>query len=138
MRIYAIYHENKSVLRLMLASFLVCSTTSAIIMGMSLRGIRGATAFSVKIWMFTKVPTTLATPVDVPDGKFCDGLGMLPHFYAFWIPFLLFDTLLCILALIHGYRDYKEGDRNIAALKYFNQQRLSEILVRDSIIYFVA
>ncbi|KAF8902261.1 hypothetical protein CPB84DRAFT_876277 [Gymnopilus junonius] len=119
MRIYAIYDKSVIVLYLMLACFGVCSTASAIIMGLNLRQVR-------------------AIAVDVPGGKFCDGLTVLPHFFSYWIPLLSFDSLLCILALIHGYRDYKNSSRDIEPLKYFDQQRLSKILIRDSIIYFLA
>ena len=41
MRIYALYHRNKVVVIVMLVTFLACSTASATIMGISLKGVKG-------------------------------------------------------------------------------------------------
>ncbi|KAF8902285.1 hypothetical protein CPB84DRAFT_1776389 [Gymnopilus junonius] len=118
MRISALYLRNKRIVYPMVASFLASSTASATIMGIYLRGID-------------------AFPIDIPGGQICYS-NHSPHLYAFWIPILSFECLLCALALAHGYQDYRDslrgfGSRLIGAL---DTPKLSEILVRDSITYF--
>lgn len=66
---------------------------------------------------------------DIPGGKFCLIDGGLPSYtYAYWIANLSFDCFLCSLALVRGYRYYKA--RGSGA-------RLIDILIRDSLFYFL-
>ncbi|KAF8886451.1 hypothetical protein CPB84DRAFT_1827077 [Gymnopilus junonius] len=118
-RIYAIYRGNPFIVRLMLGSFFVCSTTAAIVMGL---GVRDIQAFAI----------------EAPNGPICAG-NLQPHLFAFWIPILAFEILLCYLALMHGYQKWRDHHLNgHGMVKLFNRPRLSDILVRDSIMYFLA
>lgn len=52
-----------------------------------------------------------------------------------WIPFLVFETLLCALALIRGYQSYDPDERDLRLGGH--SSRLLTILIRDSAIYYV-
>ncbi|KAF8902287.1 hypothetical protein CPB84DRAFT_1776394 [Gymnopilus junonius] len=116
MRIYGLYRQDKFIVRLMVFLFIACSTAAAITMGISLRGVK-------------------TFPIDIPNGQFCFGIA-LPHLFAFWIPVLSFEIFLCSLALLHGYEYYRSENRSLLSFGTFYQNRLSDIIVRDSIIYF--
>ncbi|KAH9478051.1 hypothetical protein JR316_0010288 [Psilocybe cubensis] len=75
-RLYALYSLNKKILALMLVVFIASTATSAWIMG-------------------TALSSVTATAVQIPGGAFCVPANVTPHFYAFWIPMLAFETLLC-------------------------------------------
>lgn len=107
-----------------------------------------------------------ASANSVPTTKICEPINALPHLYAFWIPILAFETLLCGLAILRGYWSYRNNElrlRRPAVLPrlrkdgsfapadgndddfshYYNgscsavQPSLLEILLRDSLLYFV-
>jgi len=98
----------------------------------------------------------------VPTATFCVGLNVSRHFYAFWIPILCFETLLCSLALYRGYRSYREQELRARMRRKRLQgvgdttegkavakpqvcveaesdsgPSILEILLRDSIIFFI-
>ena len=58
--------------------------------------------------------------------------GLPPHFYAFWIPMLISESVLCGFALFRGFKSYRPAD---SVLK--SGRRMIEVLVRDSASYFV-
>lgn len=97
----------------MTVSFVLCFAASAVVMGYSLRGLT-------------------ATSAKIPGGQFCVTPLVPDHFYTFWIPMLVFEFLLCFLAVFRGYGSYS------ASGTMFNGQRLFDILIRDSLIYFLA
>jgi len=112
-RIYALYSLNKKILALMLILFVLCLTSSAYV-------------------MITVLSSVTASAFPVPGGTFCIVKGVPRHFYTFWIPMLLFETLLCTLAIIQGVQTYK------AQGSLFRRGRqLVGILVRDSLMYFL-
>jgi len=113
-RIYALYIENKRVIGIMLVSFVFSSAASAWVIGSSLS-------------------TIAAFPLVIPGGEFCYTPTVPPHLYAFWIPMLSFETLLCCLAVIRGVQAYKAH-----GLLFTPFQRLHHVLIRDSLIYFLA
>ncbi|PPR02570.1 hypothetical protein CVT26_011958 [Gymnopilus dilepis] len=118
-RLHAIYGHSRTVLQLMVSIFLACSTTSAVIMGVSLTYIR-------------------ALPITIPNGEFCGNMVVPPHFYAFWIPLLLFECFLCFLVGIRAYQDIKEERQDFKTSRVFDSHRLSLIVYRDSVLYFLA
>ena len=87
----------------------------------------------------------------VPGTPFCVALGDLSHFYAFWIPILCFETLLCALAIIRGYRSWRDNEIKLrrkrrrtlnTSAQTENASGSSglnvlEILLRDSVGYFI-
>lgn len=91
----------------------------------------------------------LATSFLISTTTFCTPINAKGYFYAFWIPILCFETLLCVLACIRGYKSYKDHEiRAILRHRKLSQpgevqlnqdSNLSvlEILLRDSVGYFV-
>jgi len=112
-RLYALYLLNKRVLAFMLVCFVASSACAAAIMGTVLSKIS-------------------ATSELIPGKYFCIPLGISPHIYAFWIPILAFESLLCVLALARGIHTV----RSERGTFYFRRD-LVNILVRDSVLYFL-
>jgi hypothetical protein len=63
---------------------------------------------------------------------FCIPIGLPTHAYMFFVPLLAFDLLLCLLALFRGYQTFRSESR------FYNGRMLVVILIRDSVLYFVA
>ncbi|KAH0582250.1 hypothetical protein H2248_011895 [Termitomyces sp. 'cryptogamus'] len=113
MRIYAMYSLNKKVLVLMGVSFIFATSTSATIMGIVLSKIN-------------------ASALPFPGLIFCVPENVNTHFYAFWIPILAFESLLCFLALYKGYETFRSTSPSILP-----GHHLVQILLWDSVLYFV-
>ncbi|KAK0473745.1 hypothetical protein IW261DRAFT_1503180 [Armillaria novae-zelandiae] len=113
MRLYALYLLNKKVLALMVTSFIICSACAAVIMGIVLSSISPALSI---------LPgTSICAPSNIPD-----------YFYAFWIPTIVFESLLCGLALFRGFQTFRSD-----GLLFSSGRQLVSILIRDSVFYFV-
>lgn len=108
------YSLNKKILAIMLTCFVASTTASAAIMGTVLSRI---TAFAI-----TLSPTIVV----------CVPFDISPHFFAFWIPILAFESLLCGMALFKGYETFRSSSSIFLSGKH-----LVGILIRDSILYFV-
>lgn len=85
---------------------------------------------------FPPLPLQVSAPI-LPTISAVDGSSCLPQFlpraiYRFWIPMLSYESLLCVLVLIQGFRRFK-SDSSI----FRSGKRLVSILIRDSIIYFL-
>ncbi|KDR71717.1 hypothetical protein GALMADRAFT_253439 [Galerina marginata CBS 339.88] len=114
MRIYALYSKNKPITGLIGGSFILCVAASIGVMTYSTRGL-------------------VATAVDILDGtKFCLTPLVPPHYYLVWLPMLAFESLLCVLAVTRAYRSYSSSGAR------FTGQGLFDILIRDSLLYFLA
>ncbi|OCH89453.1 hypothetical protein OBBRIDRAFT_835775 [Obba rivulosa] len=113
LRLYALYSLNKKVLIFMGVTFLLCAAASATIMGMVLAQIQA---------VFNEIP-------GVP---FCVATDVPADFFAFWIPMLVSESVLCGLALYRGMENYRRG-----GTLYQSGRHLFQILVRDSAFYFV-
>ncbi|KAL5525985.1 hypothetical protein ACEPAG_7323 [Sanghuangporus baumii] len=127
LRLYALYYGNKKVLALMVSFFISAMASSAIIMGITLRGVEARAHL-------------------IPGTDFCIPIHVSSHFYAFWIPILCFEALLCALACIRGYRSYRDREiRRLSVLRRRARQshqpekhlNILEILLRDSVGYFI-
>ncbi|TCD67436.1 hypothetical protein EIP91_012408 [Steccherinum ochraceum] len=112
LRLYALYFLDKRVLALMGITFLAAVTASTVLMATSLSKI-------------------VAVAHLIPGMPFCIPVGLPRTFYAFWIPILISETLLCGLALWRGLQNY------FARTVYGSGQRLMDILIRDSFSYFI-
>lgn len=55
------------------------------------------------------------------------------NFYTYWIPLLLFDSMLCTMALVRGLQEYK-SERFL----FRRGRTLFEILIRDSVLFYLA
>ncbi|KAJ3893628.1 hypothetical protein GG344DRAFT_74873 [Lentinula edodes] len=89
MRLYALYFLNKRILYLMVGSFILTSASAATIMSIAIN------QFQAETHLLPGLP--------------CVALHVPSYFYSFWIPILAFETLLCILALIRGFRAHTES-----------------------------
>ncbi|KAJ7031688.1 hypothetical protein C8F04DRAFT_1109448 [Mycena alexandri] len=113
MRLYALYFLNKKVLALMVATFIISSASSAAIMGTVLRGIT-------------------ATAHPLPGTTFCVPFGVPSYFFAFWVPIIVFESLLCGLALFRGFQTFRASGS-----AFQSGRHLVAILIRDSVLYFL-
>jgi len=113
MRLYALYFLNKRVLALMVTMFLMSSASSAAIMGTVLSGI-----------------SALAHPL--PGTTFCYPVNVPGYFFAFWIPIIGFESLLCGLALYRGFETFRAS-----GTLFQSGRHLVAILIRDSVLYFL-
>jgi len=114
MRLYAMYSLNKKVLAVMGGCFVGAMAASAVIIGTVLAKIK-ATAFTL-----------------TPNLIICAASHIPHHFFAFWIPMLAFETLLCGLALYRGYETFQSSGS-----RFRTGRQLVSILIRDSILYFL-
>ncbi|KAG7448381.1 uncharacterized protein BT62DRAFT_889499 [Guyanagaster necrorhizus] len=117
MRLYALYLLNKKVLALMVTSFVISSASAAVIMGLVLSNISS---------------TLVAVSYALPGISICALSGIPDYFYAFWIPIIVFESMLCGLALFRGYQMFS-SDRPL----FSSGRHLVSILIRDSVFYFV-
>lgn len=73
-----------------------------------------------------------ATSSAIPGLPFCTR-GTAPiGFYHFWIPVLFSESVLCGLAVFRGVQRYLHRSPD-----YRTRQPLLDILIRDSILYFL-
>ncbi|KAI3616519.1 hypothetical protein WG66_011600 [Moniliophthora roreri] len=114
MRLYALYFLNRRVLAIMVTTFILTSASAAAIMGVVLSGVEAKSKIPF-------IPTTFCFPSNVPH-----------YFYAFWIPILTFETVLCSLALFRGYQTFRTSGS-----PFQSGQRLIGVLIRDSVVYFL-
>ncbi|KAJ7245638.1 hypothetical protein B0H12DRAFT_1127415 [Mycena haematopus] len=115
MRLYALYFLNKKVLALMVTTFILSSASSAVIMGMVLERL-----------------TAHAHPIPGTTVTFCVPSTVPHYFFAFWIPILCFESLLCALALYRGFQTFRASDP-----VFQSGRHLVAILIRDSVFYFL-
>jgi len=111
-RLYALYYLNKKILALMVICFLSASATSAYVIAATLTDLRVRTEI-------------------VPGVPFCVPVNVPHRLFAFWIPIIAFESLLCAMALYRGLQGIS-GSGSI----FRSGRRLVAILVRDSILFF--
>jgi hypothetical protein len=113
LRLYALYFLDKKVLFFMVVSFLATSACSAFIMGKVLSN------FTVQSHLIPGLPFCI--PIKIPS-----------YLYAFWIPILAFESLLCGMALFRGFQAFRYRRSVFQAGRH-----LVTLLLRDSIIYYL-
>jgi len=116
-RLYALYYLNKKILALMVIWFIAATVSSAVVMGTTL-AVLGARSHII------------------PGIPFCVPFNVPRHLYAFWIPIIAFESLLCGMALYRGFQGINTRDGSGSGL-FRSGRRLVNILVRDSIIFFL-
>lgn len=112
-RLYALYFLNKRVLALMATCFVATSVASAVVLATTLSEMKASSHI-------------------LPGVPVCVPIGVPSHLYAFWIPMIVFESLLCGMALFRGFQGVFGG----RAL-FRSGRHLVDILVKDSIIYFL-
>ncbi|KAK7046448.1 hypothetical protein R3P38DRAFT_2873854 [Favolaschia claudopus] len=117
MRLYALYFLSKRVLILMASAFILSSASSAVILGTVLHRIKA------HAHPLPPTPTTFCAPSNVPS-----------YFFAFWIPIISFESLLCFLALFRGFQTFRTSG---GSTLFQSGRHLVAILIRDSLLYFL-
>ncbi|KAI0929466.1 hypothetical protein AcV7_005311 [Taiwanofungus camphoratus] len=113
LRLYALYLLDRRVLVFTAMNCLVAAAASTVVMGSVLAKIS-------------------ATVQILPNRTFCMLTGVSSYFYAFWIPMLVSESVLCGLAMYCGFQNYRSEPTLFQAGK-----RLVVVLIRDSVFYFV-
>ncbi|TFY53306.1 hypothetical protein EVJ58_g9525 [Rhodofomes roseus] len=117
LRLYALYFLNKRMLVFMVANSIIAWAASAGIIGSLLANI-----------------TATAHPFPMYPKPFCAASGLSAYAYAFWIPMLVSECVLCALAVS---RFVHMHHTRTGATLFQNGRRLVEALIRDSVWYFV-
>ncbi|KAH9911117.1 uncharacterized protein B0H18DRAFT_1129102 [Fomitopsis serialis] len=117
LRLYALYFLNKRALVFMACTSLVAFAASAGIMGSLLAKI-----------------TATAHPFPTHPTPYCAASGLSASAYAFWIPMLISECVLCALAVS---RFVHMHHTRAGATLFQNGRRLVVALIRDSVWYFV-
>jgi hypothetical protein len=97
----------------MVVSFLATSACSAVIMGNVLSEVTMQSNF-------------------IPGLPFCIPFDVPGYLYAFWIPILAFESLLCGMALFRGFQAF-----HYRQSVFQSGRHLVTLLLRDSIVYFL-
>ncbi|PPQ95178.1 hypothetical protein CVT25_013077 [Psilocybe cyanescens] len=128
MRIYALYLLNKKVLTVIGVCFLICSVVEAWIVWTSTttRGL-----ITISFWLGLLCIKVQA--MVIPGGTFCVPPAVSSRrFGLFWIPALVYESFLCLMALFVAVREHKE-----ASVALHRGPSLMDIMIRDSVFYFV-
>ncbi|KAL4252191.1 hypothetical protein ABKN59_005509 [Abortiporus biennis] len=113
LRLYAMYLLNRRVLFFMAIAFISSVAASATLMGILLHNV-------------------VARANLIPGVPFCIPQNLPKNYYAFWIPMLASETILCVLAMWRGVESYYQK-RNL----FQSGQSLISLLIRDSLAYFL-
>ena len=132
-RIYAMYERSKKIPTLIVSTFLVPTTTASIFLGLDLRFRRR----ELKTW---EIIPRIEIHISIETVNIIVFIACVPSktcqwnlSFAFWIPILCYETLLCALALYKGYRSLR---KNVP--KGLPGRKALDVLVRDSTLYFVS
>ncbi|KAI1798266.1 hypothetical protein LXA43DRAFT_1107223 [Ganoderma leucocontextum] len=115
LRLYALYFRDKRILALTTFVSVGAAVGASYVMGNALSFI-----------------TTYAIRLPLSNTTVCVPFGLPGDFYAFWVPMLVSESVLCGLAIYRGSYSYRPGANVMQSGK-----RIIEILVLDSVFYFV-
>jgi len=113
LRIYALYFLNKKVIYFTASFFVLSMAAAGTIMGLVLSSIS------------TKAE-------NIAGLNFCMPFDVPRYLYAYWIPIITFESLLCGMAILRGVKAFRQHQSSFASGK-----QLITILLRDSVIYFL-
>ncbi|KZP20978.1 hypothetical protein FIBSPDRAFT_954158 [Athelia psychrophila] len=113
LRLYALYSLNRKVLLVMASFFIVSTASAATILGL----------------VFSKIKTNA---MSLGGLEFCVPSQVPSYFYAYWIPILVFESLLCGMSIARGFQTFRQRYSVFQSGKH-----LITILLRDSVIYFL-
>ena len=128
MRLYALYSLNKK----LLAALLVCFMTSLGVSGHIMATIQSkVTSTSCHRTLLNRIlRTRIAVVMPSPlGGTICYPMNLTPTFYTFWIPLIVFECLLCGLAVFKGLQTMRHSGSIVASCSPF----LSGILLSISL-----
>lgn len=113
LRIYALYFLNKKVLFFVGSFFVISTASAATLMGLVLSDISSQAETMAGL-------------------DFCMPLQVRRYLYAYWIPILAFESLLCAMSLFRGLQAFRQQ-----YLVFQSGTQIMTILLRDSIVYFL-
>lgn len=165
LRLYALYQLNKAVLATMITVFITSLGAAGAILVLNLANIGGAGASACSksaCGDADAVPRSAVNAHVIPGMPFCVPIGLSTHFWTYWIPVLTCESFLCGLALYRAFsgglaeptsdaRDTRQAHRRgrgawhgeggtfvrrLAGI-FQNGQRIVDVLIRDSILFFL-
>ncbi|TFK47652.1 hypothetical protein OE88DRAFT_1665918 [Heliocybe sulcata] len=113
LRLYALYQLNRGVLVFMCCAFIVSVSAGVTIMALVLLRLS-------------------ANSQIIPGIVFCIPVNAPSFFYAFWIPTLAFESLLCGLALYKAFKDFRSR-----STVFQSGRHIIKVLIRDSVVYYL-
>ncbi|KAF9471435.1 hypothetical protein BDN70DRAFT_888184 [Pholiota conissans] len=122
-RVSSMYTHDRRILKILVIGFIVEFSSVIVI--------------QVAIWYYGRMLTDSDIHIQTPIG-FCGGGKFPPWAFITWIPFVLFDCLICTLAVALGVRCYQEVGSHGMFPNLRNSSRSSSllfILLRDSIVF---
>ncbi len=134
MRLYALYSLNKRMLAVVITSFVISLSVSGYILSSILSKISGMFKMHYRTLLDYSPATEtfgyLASAENSPlGGMLCFAHYVLPTFYLFWIPLMVFESLLLTLAVCRGLQTLRHSGTL--------GRKLVIILIRDSVVYFL-
>ncbi|THH05541.1 hypothetical protein EW145_g4725 [Phellinidium pouzarii] len=124
------YSSSKGILALMVLGFTAMLIAEIIIIALSTRAEIGAFFLT-----FTACAVNANPHIEIPMWK-CIQTDTWPLSYLYWLPFLAFETLLFALAIVKGAQSLRDHELKIT-LCGPHALRALEVLIRDSILYFM-
>ncbi|KAH8085939.1 hypothetical protein BXZ70DRAFT_553460 [Cristinia sonorae] len=115
MRLWAVYSRNKPLLAGLMVLWACCGASSIAVLAAQSRDAIG-----------TNSPTT--------GVYFCIVTSKLSFLWAYWIPFIVFETVVFALAALKTWSYYRVSRRQLSV---YRQLSLLEIMFHDSTAYFL-
>ena len=74
----------------------------------------------------------VSVPLIADGTSTCTLISFPDILYAFWIPIIIAEFTFCLFALYSGFKTYRRGANMLQS-----GQRIIQIIVRDSVFYFI-
>lgn len=120
LRLYAMYSQSKWLVAIMVPAFVLVLITELVILVIS---------------SLHQVGIADADPHAHISMQLCILQNTWHLSYLYWLPFLVFETMLFVLALAKGVRSYRDHELRLHFAEG-KAMRAMEVLVRDSILVF--
>ncbi|KAF8121058.1 hypothetical protein EV363DRAFT_1366785 [Boletus edulis] len=115
-RVYALYQGSKKIRALMIFGY----------------GCEIAAVLTISGYLYSD----LATTNEILSGLYICADTQAPSFYrpyVIWLPVVVYDSILCLLALWHGIRTWMSGYRT----KQLDGVYIADVLIKDNVGYFL-
>ena len=133
-RIFAMYKRSRIVLVILLASFGSEVVVVSAIIVLSYEHFDGMCYICPEDLHSSLNTIQYYVPLDFQKPiTACVPHNISRYFYAFWFPIIAFDCVVCVLALSVSIRHI----RRMRAVNYWTQNTVWNVLLKDSILYFV-
>lgn len=121
LRLHAMYGQSRKVVALMVPTFIFLLAVELVILVMSSLSQEGQVNDQ---------------PHEIVPMYMCILQNTWPLSYLYWVPFLVFETMLFTLALVKGVKSYLDEELRLV-FDRGKAMRAMEVLLRDSILYFL-